>query len=300
MAEYKINPKLLIQAAFNLNTTQYQSQEKTGLLEKVKHRYPLTVSPHLGINYQLSTVSNLFTSVGHGFSTPSLEEAQLPDGSFNADIKPEEGYHLDIGYRYLSSDANTSTELTAYWMKLTNLLVTKRESEEQFYGVNAGRTNHQGIEVSIQHLVPLKNSNLLQFNASATHSLNRFEEFIDDGNDYSDKHLPGIPEFTIYLSANGKLGKQNIHINYRLNGKQYLNDSNTNTYQAFNVLNAKISRMINIKQINGEIHFGANNLFNTHYASMLLVNAPSFGNSLPRYYYPALPFNIYFGIQLDF
>jgi iron complex outermembrane receptor protein len=299
MAEYKVHPKLLIQVAFNLNSTQYQSEPKSSSDNKIRHHYPLTFSPHLGVNYQLNAASNFYASAGHGFSAPSLEEAQLPDGNFNPDIKPEEGYHFDLGYRFLSVNTNTRMELTAYWMKMTNLLVTKRESEEQFYGVNAGRTIHRGIEASIQHILPLSNSNQIQFSSSYSQSVNRFADFVDDGNDYSDKHLPGIPAFNLYLSANGKFGKQNIHINYRMNGKQYLNDNNTNRYEAFNVLNAKFNRTIKLGSITGDIYIGANNLLNTHFASMVLVNAPSFGNSLPRYYYPALPFNVYLGINIS-
>ncbi|WP_439182696.1 TonB-dependent receptor [Carboxylicivirga taeanensis] len=299
LTEYKIHPKLLFQAALNINTTHYQSNLETGSNEPIQHRYPLTVSPHLGINYQLHSTMYLFASAGHGFSAPSLEEAQLPNGNFNAAIKPEEGHHLDVGGRYLSANKKSSFELTAYQMWMTNLLVTKRESEEQFYGINAGRTNHRGLEASIQHMVPLSHSNRLQFSAAYTQSLNHFVDFVDDGQDYSSNHLPGIPTYHLYLSATGQMGKYNIHINYRINGKQYLNDSNPNSYAGFQVLNAKVKRSFKIASLDGEIHIGANNLLDEHYASMLLVNAPAFGRNQPRYYYPALPFNCYLGVILS-
>ncbi|NNE26317.1 MAG: TonB-dependent receptor, partial [Saprospiraceae bacterium] len=40
------------------------------------------------------------------------------------------------------------------------------------------------------------------------------------------------------------------------------------------------------KKIAFQVSMGINNLFNVSYASMTAINARSFGNSLPRYYYP--------------
>ena len=52
------------------------------------------------------------------------------------------------------------------------------------------------------------------------------------------------------------------------------------------------------KKIVFDIYTGVNNLFNEKYASMLLINASSFGSNSPRYYYPGEPINFYSGIRL--
>ena len=49
-----------------------------------------------------------------------------------------------------------------------------------------------------------------------------------------------------------------------------------------------------------KIYAGINNLTNTHYASMLVVNARGFGGTEPRYYYPGLPRHGYGGITCTF
>jgi len=41
------------------------------------------------------------------------------------------------------------------------------------------------------------------------------------------------------------------------------------------------------------ISAGVNNLLDTDYASMILVNAGSFGGNTPRYFYPGLPINAF-------
>ena len=298
LAEYSIENKLLIQGAINFNWTNYDSkQQSTG--KTVEHQYPMIVSPRLGINYQLTHQSHIYAAAGHGFSAPSVEEAQMPDGSFNASIKPEEGYHFDIGYRYNSKDRNTNIDLTAYWMLMTNLLVTKRESEEIFYGANAGKTKHKGIELQINHRIRFSNNHQLFLNGSHTQSINKFDDFIDDGEDYKNNHLPGIPGFSTYLSVNYSADKTSLIINYQHWGKQYLTDSNDKQYSAFGVLNAKLNQQVNFRYVKGNIYFGANNIMDKYYASMILINAPSFGNNQPRYYYPALPFHVYGGISLS-
>ena len=45
-----------------------------------------------------------------------------------------------------------------------------------------------------------------------------------------------------------------------------------------------------------QLRAGMRNLGNSHYAAMLLVNAPSFGNQPARYYYPGEPRNFYLGL----
>ena len=45
---------------------------------------------------------------------------------------------------------------------------------------------------------------------------------------------------------------------------------------------------------------GIRNLFDAHYASMILINAPSFGGQPPRYYYPGTPRYFYLGLRFAF
>jgi len=298
LLEYTLQEKLILQAAFNFNQTRYSSQGLTPPSDKIQHRYPVVVSPRLGINYQLSHSSHLFVSAGHGFSAPSVEEAQMPDGSFNAAIKPEEGVHAEIGYRYATTNHKTQAEATLYMMRMKNLLVTKRESEDIFYGVNAGKTKHHGLEMNLSQLIDWDRNNHIKLTTSYFQSFNRFESFIDDGVDYSNKHLPGIPSYNLHMSTLLKHDNWQLSLNYSQFGKQYLNDSNTKRYDDYGKVGAKISHHISFKALSGTVYLGADNLFDTHYASMVLINAPSFGNSMPRYYYPGLPFNLFGGISV--
>ncbi len=301
LMEYQFLNNLLVQASANLNQTHYSSQYGFLQNEEVDYTYDWIVSPRLGLNYMVNSSTYIFASLGHGFSAPSVEESQMPDGSFNQNIKPEEGMSYELGYRYVNSSKRIKADLTLYSMKMKNLLVTKRDNEDEFFGVNAGETTHKGIESSIHYkLIPQKSTHSLMVGLSFFTSENKFKTFVDDGNDYKGNHLPGIPEYNMNVNLSGNYRYLHFYIDYKRVGSQYLTDGNEKEYGAYDKVGAKLSYDITISKLKGNINIGCDNLFDNHYASMVLINAKSFGTNLPRYYYPGLPFNLYGGVAFRF
>jgi iron complex outermembrane receptor protein len=82
-------------------------------------------------------------------------------------------------------------------------------------------------------------------------------------------------------------------------GSMYLNDENTVSYGNWNTIDLKLNYRIKFKETKLKLYAGINNIFNQQYASMVLVNAPSFGSVSPRYYYPGLPVNYFFGLRIE-
>jgi iron complex outermembrane recepter protein len=296
---YEQSQQLQFTAGLNLNRLTYRyrgSFNETG-----RYSYPFIFSPRLGANFELNRFTNLFASVGHGFSHPSLEETLLPEGEKNPDLKPEQGYMYETGFRLTGLQKRLFFDATVYHIALNNMLVTKRITEEIFTGVNAGKTTHSGIELQLSYdIFRLKSfPGVLGFNSSLTLSQNRFAEFNDDDNDYSGKNLPGIPSQTAYAGLNWQpIEKLTANLNYRYTGSQYLNDANSGAIGGYHLTDLKLSCNFAFGKNKIEITGGINNLFNAHYASMLLVNAPSFFNAAPRYYYPGLPRNVFGAIKI--
>ncbi len=292
--EIRVTPEFLIQSSINLNRTKYSS-----MLDQKSYLFDWVVSPRLGINYSLRDKHFLYGSIGHGFSNPSFEESQMDDGSFNENIKPEQGWGCELGYRYKSSGNRLLFDLTLYQMNLNDLLVTKRESEDVFYGINAGKTKHYGLESSFKFFI-LRTTEYRAFYMSLNYftSKNEFVVFVDDGVDQKGNQLPGIPNYILSYGINGFIKPFKLNVSYKNIGKQYLTDDNSNLYKGYQKLDAKVTMDINLLKLNNSVYIGCNNLFNEHYASMVLINASSFGNNKPRYYYPGLPFNIYGGMVI--
>ena len=269
------------------------------------HKFQPILSPRIGFNYQLKIPVSVYCLISHGFSAPSLEETLNPEGVINSSIMPESGINFETGSKGSLIGNRLMFEITAYKMFVKNLLVTKRISEDVFTGVNAGRSEHQGIELTAKYrffesMSAVSPSISVFF--SATISSNRFTDFVDDGISYKSKYLPGIPKSVFnagiqYLNDEGL----NFSILYRYAGSMFLNDANTGKTNGYCLLNARIAYVLKYnKSINTEFFAGFNNLLNKHYASMILVNAKVFGNQSPRYYYPGLPFNFVTGFRFLF
>lgn len=291
-----------LSAGFNLNSLNYLYAGNNGANDH--YQYPLIFSPRMGLNYAIDSQTNFYASVGHGFSAPSLEETLMPNGEKNPELKPESGWMGEAGLRFFFANKRWFADATLYTILLENLLVTKRITEENFMGINAGRTRHMGAELQLNGEVFSMNSfpGTLLLNAALTFSDNRFINFENEEINYADKHLPGIPSQLIH----GRLNWQpDERINFNLIpyyfGKQWLDDGNSESYEGVFLLDMNVEyKMINNDRLKISFQFGMNNIFNKQYASMLLVNAPLLPNQQRRPYYPGLPRNFYSSVIINF
>ena len=300
---WKASDRLRLEAGVNFAFMKFSLVESNNPgYPEGSFRYPVVFSPRLGINYQLSHHLTLFSAAGHGFSTPSFEETLLPEGVRNDQLRPEKGWNLELGFRGNIWDKRFNYDLTGYILFVKDLLVTKRISEEIFTGINAGRSFHSGLESLINwtlwrgHEVGTG----LHLVHSFHYSGNRFVEFIDDDVDYSGNELPGIPGYKSDLMLKW-LTSLNIETSMALHmfGKQFLADNNEGIYQGYQTFDWNISYTRDLSSKFGfSVALGINNIFNQSYASMILINAPSFGGTPPRYYYPGMPRNFYLTLLL--
>ena len=266
--------------------------------------FPSMFSPRIGINYATLQNMSLYASVGHGFSLPSPEETLLPEGNINSDIKPEEGWQYEAGVRLFLFNKKMEIEGTLYAIELNNLLVTKRFTEDIFTGMNAGKTRHRGIELMMRNRL-FSNPyfpGTLSSDLSYTFSTNRFIEFISEDKNFDGNLLPGIPNYSTQISFHwSPIKSMMIDMQFQSVGRQFLNDENTSYEASYFLSNLKISNLFNtFKNSSLSLYCGINNLTNSHYASMIIVNAKAFGSAEPRYYYPALPRHAYVGLSYYF
>jgi iron complex outermembrane receptor protein len=82
---------------------------------------------------------------------------------------------------------------------------------------------------------------------------------------------------------------------------QYLNDGNSMKSDGYFLANVKLTSSLPVGNSGViKLYAGINNLTDTHYASMVVVNAVGFGASQPRYFYPGLPMHGYAGVRFLF
>ncbi len=298
-------PDLNVEAGINFNILNYrietiyhpENEDQSG-----SYSYQPVISPRIGVNYQWLNDQYLHGSAGHGFSAPSLEETLVPEGLVNPDLKPEEGWNIDLGFRGWAAGDRWYYDLTAYTIYIRNMLVTKRITEEIFTGINAGSARLSGLEVFNRfRLGPGTGTGgwTNHIEASVFLNSNRFTEFVDDGNDYSGNVLPGIPNSMIHAKfTSGYKDMIQLMAAVRHSGRQFMNDANTDQYGGHTLIDGRLTvRAAKRGFFQGvRISAGVRNILDTHHASMILVNAPSFGGAPPRYYYPGQPRNIFLSL----
>ncbi|PQB04252.1 TonB-dependent receptor family protein [Aureitalea marina] len=301
---WDLNERTQINLGLNLNQTQYRLEDRlinNGVDNSGKYTYDLILSPKLGATYQLKPNVTLYASIAHGFSPPNLEETLLPDGNLNPDIQPERGWNFEIGSRGAVNDGRISWEAAVFYMPVKDLLVARRTSEDEFIGVNAGRTNYLGLEGALNiSWIEAEQFRLIHRNALAINHF-RFDDFVDDGNDYSGNKLTGVPNWTFnsILEFDWDLGLY-ANINFVHVGDIPLRDDNSVFSDDYQLINLKAGYRKQLKRWRIELFGGINNLFDTNYASMVLINASSFGGNSPRYFYPGEPINYYSGLGIAY
>lgn len=298
---FLLSKKFEIQAGVNYNKTHF-SLENTYPTEgpSEDYSYDGIWSPQLSALFKPSSLQTIYVSASRGFSMPAIEETLTPQGTINPDIKPENGYNFEAGGKFYLLNKTLYTEISIYHMQINDLLVAQRIGDDQYVGINAGKTLHQGIEALIKYKWQISNALTLQPYAAASIGNYEFREFVDGDNDYTGNDLTGVPSnkinagftfetnFGLYLSAD-----------YYYTDKIPLNDANSSYSDSYNLLNLKTGYVLTLwPGLTSHFSAGINNVSNTHYASMVLVNATGFGGASPRYYYPGLPINYYGNISL--
>jgi iron complex outermembrane receptor protein len=295
--------KISISAGLNGNLTRFYYKDlftENGNQSGEQHYKP-TLSPRLGINYLINRNISVFGNISHGFSTPTFEETLYPQGEINPDIIPETGWSAEAGFR--SQWANRVQFSASYYrIYIENLLVARRTGDDEYVGVNAGKSEHPGFETEISWLItrPEKYPSV-QLAGTATFANYHFTDFTDSGIDYSGNNLAGTAKNTWFVRALIKITR-NLDLTFwhRFTGEMPVNDSNSEYSDAFGISNAEIKYSPHANRFSFELKAGIQNIFDVKYASMLAVNALPSGNSTPRYYYPGNPRNYFVSISIRF
>ena len=304
-SNYQLSKKTNLTFGLNFHKTFYQLNDhfNEGTNDSSgNYNFKPKLSPSVGITNQLSKNSMIFGAISHGFTSPTLEEILLPTNKINTDIKPEEGWNFEVGTRGNLLNSNMNYSVSLFTMNVKNLLVAKRVGEDQYVGMNAGETSYNGLEATLNYTV-LKNENLtINLQNNATLNNFKFKDYVDFDADYSGNKLTGVPNHIVNTSLQIEL-KKGLYFksDYTYVGRIPMRDDNSIFSEKYQLINTTVGYKINLNSaLTCNLYGSVFNVFNEKYASMLLINATSFGNSKPRYYYPGEPTNYRIGFNLNY
>ncbi|MDU8886535.1 TonB-dependent receptor [Yeosuana sp. MJ-SS3] len=302
---YNLTKSTVFSIGINYNQTSYKLNEKFVISpndpdQSGSFKFKGIVSPKFGISQEVSKNSVIYANASHGFSPITLSETLMPNGQINRDLKPETGWNIEVGTRGSIVHNRLFFNMAIYRMDIKNLLVSRRIAEDEYIGINAGKTQHDGLEVSLQYNIVNKGFFTLGSLINYTFNDYIFKEFIDEDNNFSGNELTGVPKdvFNAVIDFDSKIGLYG-NVNFQYIGSMPITDGNSLYSNSYKLTNFKLGYKFNIyKQIKANLFYGLNNIFDEKYASQILINANSFNGSAPRYYYPGNPINYYAGFNV--
>ena len=214
--------KLYLESGIAYNTTNYKQNDVfiPNKTDKKSYTFGSIWSPRLGLSYKIEEGKNIFTSISRGFSTPTLAETLTPEGQINTDLKPETGINYEVGFKGNFLNSKLYTEIAFYDLLVENLLVARRLADDQYMGINAGKSSHRGIEFLVNYKWNLNAKIQIQPYFSGTINNFKFTDFVDKDKNFSGNKLPAVPTMQwnsgIDLSTNFGL---NFNANYGYFGK---------------------------------------------------------------------------------
>ena len=303
--DYEIFNNTSVSLGLNFNRTNYKLTDlftDDNIDQSGRYRFETILSPRLALLHKLKDNQSIYINVSHGFSPPTLAETLTPDGLINPDIKPEDGYNFELGSRGSMLADKLQYGVSLYTMRIKNLLVARRVGDDQFIGVNAGKTTHDGIEIQLKYALIHQQFHSLYGFANLSFTDYRFDDFVDGENDFSGNELTGTPANIFNFGLDYEMDNGiYTHINGQHIDEVPVNDANTVYASSYFLTNIKAGyRRPFYNRLTLDVYAGINNLFDERYASMVLVNAGSFGGNAPRYFYPGLPRNFYGGVFLSY
>jgi len=300
----EITSRLFLEAGLNFNSTVYDLEDKFNsddVNQSGDYRFDPVISPRLGLSYEAFEGKNFYASVSHGFSTPTVAETLTPEGQINTDLKTETGLNYEVGFKGNWLNNKLYTELNLYSIQIRNLLVARRVGPDQFVGVNAGKSDHNGIEFTSAYRTSFSPDLQLKLFLNSNFNFFEFDKFVDLGENYSGNTIPGVPEYMISPGTEISFKDLTANVNFQAFGEMALDDDNSGYTDPYQLLNFKLNYNWNISQrLHLQFNFGINNILDEDYAASIVTNAVGFGGSAPRYYYPGNPRNYFGGVRLKF
>lgn len=293
--------KWFIQGGVSINRTHVEFQRLSVYPVLAQERnYKNELAPRLAVVRKIGNDLSLAASVSRGFSPPTIAELLPSTGAISTDLEAEEGWNYEFTARHSLFHRALNLEATAFYFKLNNALVQRKDASNADYFINAGDVKQKGIELHGDYSYVPRGSrciDILSLRADYTYSHFRYGSFIKGTDNFSGKQVPSVPSSSISLLADLSL-KNGFYTNLTYYGaaKIYLNDANTAAADAYKLFGARLGWKNTWKRkLKTSIYAGVDNLFDEKYSLGNDINAAG-----GRYYNAALPRNYYAGISFQF
>jgi iron complex outermembrane receptor protein len=298
-ADLSIGKKWFINAGASINRSAVDFTRLNSYPVQQQHRvYSNEWAPRLSLKKRFGNDDEVFMTVSKGFSPPTIAELLPSTGIISTFLEAESGTNYELGSRLFFFHKKLVIDAGAFYFRLNNALVLRKDNNNADYFVNAGNIKQQGIEISPNYLVSFSNKfiDYLSLKAAYTFSHFKYGNYQKAATDLSGNKLPGVPKHTVSITADiltskgwyfSSTGYFASHV--------FLNDENTikaNDYLLLGCRAGWVKTTASGRMIN--IYAGSDNLLNQQYSLGLDINAAA-----GRYYNAAPSRNYYLGVSFQ-
>lgn len=278
----------------NFNFTRLNTSNTTGY----NTLFDNELAPRIAVLRKLNRNLSAYLSFSKGFSPPTSEEV-FPTGSIaNPNLSPERGTNYESGVKGELLNGAFSFDISAFYFKLNNSIVQRRDAQGGDYYLNAGSTDQKGIETQVSYKLVNPDSKRNAITVWANHTFYNFyyNQFKQLENDFSGNRLPGVPKNNLSAGIDLKnaIGIYS-NITYQYNSRISLNDGNTAYAQPFHLLAVRVGYRQAFGRIKIDTFLALDNLLNEKYSLGNDING--FGG---RYYNAAPTRNYAAGISVGY
>jgi len=298
---YQLSDKTGLTFGLSQNALEYDINRTIDEINNAPQRFVKEFdgvwSPRLAISQQLSSDYSVHLSVMKGFSPPTTTEVRTNEGSINLGLQAETGTNYELNFRGAAAQKKLSFDLALFYFQLSDAITTFTDGLGVVLFRNAGETSQKGLELSTRMDWLSSSTGVIQGLSTSfayTYHDFQFENYIDDGDDFSGMALPGTAPHVLNIQADLKLkGGAYLNLTYHYSDPIPLNDANTFFSRAYNLVNLRAGYRGRLFNQPIELYGGVDNLFDVSYSLGNDLNA--FGR---RYFQPAATINYYFGLKV--
>tara|TARA_Y100001970_G_C14174237_1_gene826011 strand:+ start:2 stop:1312 length:1311 start_codon:yes stop_codon:yes gene_type:complete len=145
---------------------------------------------NLGINYQFTNNTNLYSRIGSGFRYPNIDDRIGGSGGTSMELNTQKTEDFEIGLKYNSK--NFSSNLSTYIIEGKNELAYDTDA---FENINMNSTRRYGVELSTKNIISkkIKLINNLTF-AKAKYTSGNQGTYATD---FDGKDVPLVPQYSV-------------------------------------------------------------------------------------------------------
>ena len=270
-AGMKLPMRFEITAGISYNSFYYGFQRVNVPAETAQRNFAPQFIPRISLLKKIGDIGSAFISYSKGYSPPTIDEVHASDGKFNRELNAEKGTNYELGIKTKLIKNILSADVSYYFFRLKNTIVSRRDASGAEFYLNAGNTNQKGIEYSLIYFPvdrPGKRISKLKFQATGTNGNAKFGEYQQGNVKYTGNHLTGTSPFILSLLADVHTAAGIYsNITYTYTDKIPVNDANKFFAKAYNLLYVKIGCEKKIAaKVTADLFVSLTKVFNEDYS----------------------------------